>query len=209
MSVIGVLLPIRAAGEEPAASRRVLTLNGRPLSHLLNSAMALEALSQATSADRGGGQISGIALDANGQSLAVHALRLRSAAGQATATPLVATTRTDAEGRFSFTALSQGRYVVDVLRGDQIVATSGLIALAVEGMTFIQVGGMPAQESATDDRNGKGVLFWTAVGAGAGAATGLILIAGNTDCRRAESLCPLAPIMLGITGALMGLLVGL
>ena len=132
------LLPTRAAGEDSdAPSPRVLTLNGRPLSRLLHAATTWEPVSRTNVPTQEGGQISGIALDANGESLADHALRLRSAAGQATATPVVATTRTDAEGGVSFTALRQGRYVVDVLRGDQIVTTSGPIALAAGGMTFI------------------------------------------------------------------------
>ena len=71
------------------------------------------------------------------------------------------------------------------------------------------MGGAPAQQSATDDRNGKGVPFWTAAGAGVGAATGLIWMGTNPDCRYSESLCPLAPMMLGITGALIGFMVGL
>ena len=74
-------------------------------------------------------------------------------------------------------------------------------------MTFTQVGGIPAQ-SPTADGQGKGVLFWTAVGAGIGGAVGLVALAG-VDCSRAENLCPLPPLMGTMMGALGGLMFGL
>ena len=53
------------------------------------------------------------------------------------------------------------------------------------------------------------MLFWTAVGAGVGAGAGLILMASDPACDQPDNLCPLAPPLLGITGALMGVLFGL
>lgn len=199
MSVIGAPLPTSAAGEESSAPSRVLTLNGQPLSQLLDSARAWEAWSLPNWPAQEGGQITGVAVDVQRKPLANHAVRLRSVSAQAIAMPVVVVTNTNAEGRFSFSALSAGQYVVDLLIGGQVVATSEPIAVKEGGMTFTQVGG---------DRKRKGALFWTAVGAGAGAAVGLIAIAG-VDCEHPENLCPVAPIMGGITGALMGLLFGL
>ena len=113
-------------------------------------------------------------------------------------------TTTDADGRFSFAALNQGRYVVDLGIEGQVVATSGPISMAKGGMAFVQVGGIAAQRSATDDRKGKGVLFWTTVGAGVGVALGLVANANNDDCEFAESLCP---VLVGLTTT-MGTLAG-
>ena len=121
--------------------------------------------------------------------------------------PAAVDTTTDANGRFSFAGLGQGQYVVDLLIDGQVVATGGPFSLAEGGMAFIQVGGVPGQQSTTDDRKGKGVLFWTTVGAGVGGALGLVAIAG--DCEFAGNLCPVAPVMGAVTGALMGLLFGL
>ena len=113
-------------------------------------------------------------------------------------------TTTDTDGRFSFAALNQGRYVVDLGIEGQVVATSGPISMAKGGMAFVQVGGIAAQRSATDDRKGKGVLFWTTVGAGVGVALGLVANANNDDCEFAESLCP---VLVGLTTT-MGTLAG-
>ncbi len=100
------------------------------------------------------------------------------------------------------------RYVVDLHVDEQVVATSGAIALAEGGMAFTQVGGIAAQPSTIDDR--KGGLFWTAVGAGVGGALGLVAIATDRDdCEKAESQCPAVPIFTTTIGALVGLLIGL
>jgi hypothetical protein len=67
-----------------------------------------------------------------------------------------------------------------------------------------RVGAGEAQQSTASGQQHRGALFWAAVGAGVGAGAGLINMAVNPDCRYSESLCPLAPIYLGITGATIG-----
>ena len=71
----------------------------------------------------------------------------------------------------------------------------------------MQVGGFPVPPRPTNSLTGKGAAFWSAVGAGAGGALGLVMIAG-ADCELSENLCPLPPMMGAVTGALMGLLFG-
>ena len=132
------LLPTRAAGEDSVApSPRVLTLNGRPLSRLLHAATTWEPVSRTNVPTQEGGQISGIAF---GCQRGIARGPRAEAAERSWAGHRDAGGRHDAHrcgGGVSFTALRQGRYVVDVLRGDQIVTTSGPIALAAGGMTFI------------------------------------------------------------------------
>jgi hypothetical protein len=111
-------------------------------------------------------------------------------------------------GQIAGVALSPGRYVIDVLVEGQVIASSGAITVAAGGMTLAEIGGVTEPASTAKGQRGKGVLFWTAVGAGAGGAAGLIAISG-ADCERAENMCPAAPIMGGIVGALFGFLFGL
>ncbi len=202
--IIGIPLPAHAAGEESSP----LTINGLSLSQLLNSTATGGPSPLAGLLGQETGLITGVALDAEGEPLADHAVELRSLSERATATPMVATMMTDANGGFSFSGLRQGRYVVDLHVDEQVVATSGAIALAEGGMAFTQVGGIAAQPSTIDDR--KGGLFWTAVGAGVGGALGLVAIATDRDdCETAESQCPAVPIFTTTIGALVGLLIGL
>jgi hypothetical protein len=203
MSIIGGWLPASAAAEGPLALRRPLVLNGRPLSHALYSSTAWDTRLLENVAVGEGGQIAGVALDAERKPLANHRLSLRNVSGSA---PVEAIT--DAAGRFTFVALSPGRYVIDVLVEGQVIASSGAITVAAGGMTLAEIGGVTEPASTAKGQRGKGVLFWTAVGAGAGGAAGLIAISG-ADCDRAENMCPAAPIMGGIVGALFGFLFGL
>ena len=208
--VMGMPLPSSAAGEEEVGvpRHRGLTINGRPLSQLLNATVvARDAFPLAGLLEQGSGQILGLALDTAGHPLADHAVELRSVSEQGEpSAPVVATTTTDANGRFFFPGLGRGRYTVALRFDERVIATSGPIALAEGGMAFTQVGGVAAEPSTTDDRKGRGGLFWTAVGAGAGGALGLVAIAGADDC---GNLCPLVPVFTTMTGALMGLLFGL
>jgi hypothetical protein len=68
--------------------------------------------------------------------------------------------------------------------------------------------GNPSQQSTVAKKARRGPLFWSAVGAGIGGAAGLVMIAG-ADCDKPENLCPVAPIMGAMTGAIFGLLFGL
>lgn len=146
--LVGMPLPTSAAGEEHAAvaCHRALTLNGRPLSQLLRTTVAAEGMVGLPGlVEQGTGQISGVALDAEGQPLVDHAVELRGVSEQGDATAVVATMATNTNGGFSFPGLSQGRYVVDVRADGRLVATSGPIVLAAGGMTFTQVGGVAAE----------------------------------------------------------------
>ncbi len=176
VSVIGMPLPAGAAGEEAVegAWHRALTFNGRPLSQFLGAATPRRAaFPLAAFLRQESGLILGVALNAEGQPLADHAVALRSLSERATAPPVVATTTTDATGGFSFPGFRQGRYMVNLRAGEQVIATTGPVSLAEEGMTFVQVGGMAVGQSPTEERKGKGALFWTAVGAGVGGGLGL------------------------------------
>ena len=213
LSLVGIPRPTSAAGaEEVAAARhRGLTINGQPLSQFLGATATPRAIFPlAAFLRQGTGQIRGVAFDGDGHRVADGTVRLRQVPGQeAPPDPAaVDTTTTDASGRFSFAGLGQGQYVVDLLIAGQVVATSGPFSVAEGGMVFIQVGGVPGQQSTTDDRKGKGVLFWTTVGAGVGGALGLVAIAG-AECEFPENLCPVVVGLGAVTGALMGLLFGL
>ena len=76
-------------------------------------------------------------------------------------------------------------------------------------MTFTQVGGVAAQQSTTDNRKGKGVPFWTAVGAGVGLALGLVVTVNDDECESPDSLCPLVLGGTTVFGAIAGLFIGL
>jgi len=203
MSIISILRPASAAGEEFLAPRRPVVLNGQPLSQVLYSSKAWEMGLLETSSVLEGGQIAGVAVDAERKPLANHGVRLRNVSEPATIEAI-----TDTEARFSFAALSPGRHIVDGIAGGPVIASSGTINVVDGGMTFTEIGGVTEPASTVNGQRGKGVLFWTAVGAGAGGAVGLIAISG-ADCERAENMCPAAPIMGGIVGALFGFLFGL
>ena len=205
---IGMPPAASAAGDEPriGAPHHALTLYGQPLAQLLNAtAITRGALLLGGPLEQGTGRITGVALGVDGAIIGGEAVQLRHVGPPTT---VVDRTTTDANGRFAFVALSQGRYIADLRVEGRVVATSGLISLAEGGMTFIEVGGVAARQSTIDDEKGKGVLFWTAVGAGVGGAFGLVSIAG-TDCDHAENMCPLPPLMGTTLGALGGLMFGL
>jgi hypothetical protein len=80
---------------------------------------------------------------------------------------------------------------------------------AKETASVFAAGAGVAQQSTGSGQQRRGVLFWTAVGASVGVGAGLICMAVEPDCRYPEHLCPLAPIMLGVTGATFGFMFGL
>ena len=129
--VLGRPLPAGAAGNEvePVARQRGLTIQGRPLSEVVGATAGVRGrvplprlLEQ-----QGSGQISGVALDGTGKLVAGETVQLRHVRPP---TEVVATTTTDANGRFSFAALGPGRYIVDLRLERRVAATSGLISLA-------------------------------------------------------------------------------
>ncbi len=88
------------------------------------------------------GQISGVAWDGSGRPLAEYTVRATPlstlANGDIEATQSEGTTTTDAAGQFSFTGLPPSNYLVEALRGDEVVA-SVLLTLAERTM---QVSGV-------------------------------------------------------------------
>jgi len=189
-----------ASGEEARTPIRQLLYNGQPLTRLLYPVDVSPNTFPAAGPQEPGGQITGVALDAIGKPLANHDVTLR-LTGQL---EVIGTTTTDATGRFAFSALNRGQYFVEVVIGMQVVAAGGPIRVTEGGMTFAQVGGPRVSPT----RHRKGVLYWTAVGAGVGGGIGLLTMFRD-ECRYPESLCPLAPIFFGMTGAFMGFFVGL
>src|SRR5262245_27730336 len=78
------------------------------------------------------GQIAGLVLDGRAQPLAHHRveLRVRTLSGRLRAVQTVATTMTDARGRFAFTGLAPGIFEVAVLRDGKTLETSAPIQLS-------------------------------------------------------------------------------
>ncbi len=129
LASMGVPLPVNASGEQEQRSARnsVLTLNGQPIRQFVSTTghsrdrFPFSGLPQAQPSN---GQISGVAVDRNGQRLAQHDVQLkrvfelgeRRVAG-------VARTTTGASGRFSFTGLTAGRFEVEVLIDEELFTT--------------------------------------------------------------------------------------
>ena len=103
-------------------------------------------------------------------------------------------------------ALLLERVADDVLAGDRGRAAFTRVAVR-EALPASAAADLAAQSTARKARHG--VLFWTAVGAGAGAAIGLINQVSNPDCRHPESLCPIGIMTFGLTGAAFGAMLGL
>ena len=165
LSLIGIPLPAHAADHESPPSR-ILTINGLPLSQFLGRTATGDPLPLVGLSGQETGQISGVALDSGGQPLANHTVRLkriRMVAGLQ-GEQIRGTATTDAAGRFSFTGLSASEYVVEVLSGDEVIASAS-VTLAEGAM---QVGSVAFNLS--EDKG------WSlAAKIGAGAAIGVVV----------------------------------
>ncbi len=191
------------AEDESATLPPVLMLNGQPLSVWGHATFPNQTGQAASAGQERDGQIRGVAVDISGRPLSSHTVRLRSVLDPVA----VATVNTDADGRFVFEGPREGRYVVEAIVDHRVIATSGTFSHGDGGLTFVQVSPPDAPSSVTGARKGKGGLYWTAVGAGIGAGLGMLVFL-DSDCRYAESLCPLAPIQGAIAGATLGFLIG-
>ena len=119
LSLAGIPLPAHAGEESPP-----LTLNGHPLSQLLNSAASGDPFGLAGLLEQETGQISGVLLDEDGQPLADQRMELDSEG------PFRLVETTDANGAFSYTGLDPGRYEVQYRVDGDIVARSERLDLA-------------------------------------------------------------------------------
>jgi hypothetical protein len=191
--------PSAASGEEAQAPVRHLLYNGQPLTRLFYPADVSQNAFAAGEWQQPGAQIIGVAVDRVGQRLGNQAVTLRTAGKPV----IVAATTTDPEGRFVFSGLSGGQYVIEVLSGAEMIATSSIFRVTEGGRTFVQVGG----DAVSSSHHRKGILYWTAVGAGIGGGIGLLTMMRD-ECRYPESLCPVAPIAFGTMGAVIGFFVG-
>ena len=106
------------------------------------------------------GQISGVALDGEGQPLAAQAVRLKRVfitLGDR-AEEVSGRDTTDADGAFSFTGLQASDYLVEVLNDDEVVASSA---------TTLEPGAMLAVRAEAPDNGGVHPAVWVGVGVGA------------------------------------------
>ena len=160
--LIGVPIAGHAEGSPP------LTINGRPLRLVLNRAALGDPIPLAGLLGQATGQISGVALDGEGQPLAEHTVRATRlfTLGGSPAEQVMGTATTDAEGRFAFTGLEPSDYRVDVLEGDEVIA--GTSVSLVEGT--MNAGGVTVSVPPEGRNMGK----W--IGIGAGAAAGAFII---------------------------------
>jgi len=141
LSVAGIPLPAHAAGEESPP----LTFNGRPLSQFLNRAATGDPLPLANLLGQETGEISGVVVDREGQPLAgrvVHATRVFTRGGNR-ATQRIGAATTSADGQFSFTGLRASDYLVEVLSGDEVIASRSVTladgAMQVSGLSVVSV----------------------------------------------------------------------
>ena len=126
------------------ASSRVLTIHGQPLWQLRNAPSA--GFTLASLLEQENGEISGVAVDAEGQPLAEQTVRVTPVftVGNSRANQVMGISTTDTQGRFSFTGLQPSEYEVQVLLADEVVA-SAPVTLTESAM---QVGDVKVTELA-------------------------------------------------------------
>ncbi len=129
LSIIGIPPPAHAGGEESPP----LTINGLPLSQVLNRTALGDPIPLAGLLGQETGQISGVVVGPEGEVLTGHSVqvkRITGGSGGGRMELVVGTTTTDAEGRFSFTALEPNDYRVEVLNGDDVIGDTFLTLAA-------------------------------------------------------------------------------
>ncbi len=180
LASMGVPVPANASGEQeqPSAPNRVLTLNGQPIRQFLSptghsrDAVLFSGLIQAQPSN---GQISGVALDREGRRLVQHEVQLKRVfelGGQRVTG--VATTTTDASGRFSFTGLYAGSCEVEVLIDEEPFTTPVELSAGAMVVSRVVVSQPPERS-----RRGWGTKI--AVGVGIGAA--VFAVGSLVSCR--------------------------
>ena len=194
LSLIGVPLPAHATNEES----RPLTLSGLPLSQVLQNAALGTLIPLAGLLEQETGRISGVALDREGEPLANHMVRATRvftlASTNTEATQDAGTTTTDAAGRFSFMGLRASDYLVEVLSGEEVVASAS-VTLAAGVMQVREVTVAPSAGPIGQESDGN---WWSRLHGGAkaaiivGAVVGLVaaVICGNNLNQHGECFNP-------------------
>lgn len=154
----------------------------RLIAFVLSAAVSVFTLTPLSAAqDARAGRITGTAKDAQGQNLANYAVRVRNVAtGQ-----LAGSTTSGAAGQFSFTALTPGTYIVEIVNEKgEIIGTSSSITVTAGGTAVVTVGATPAAAAAVAAKGGTaffastaGLITVAAVAAGVAGVT----IAANRD----------------------------
>jgi hypothetical protein len=142
--------------------------------------IGLPAPLAAAATPQANGQISGAAKDNDQRPLANTIVRLRNVAnGQ-----LVAATRTNTLGEFSFTGLGHGKYVIEIVdAAGKIIGTSAQISLAAGTMVvsgLVVTATAAGRAAALAAAGGAGGFFTSTAGvvlivaAGAGVTAGIV-----------------------------------
>ena len=172
VSYLGVPLPAYAADEDAPP----LTINGRLLSQVLSRTALGDPFPLTGLLEQETGEISGVAVDADGQPLAEHTVRATRVftigSRNSPATQVMGTTTTSTDGRFSLTELRASEYLVEVVEGDMVIASTS-VSLAEGAM---QVGGITVAV-APERRGLLGLPGAAWFGIGLGAALGIIYLA--------------------------------
>ena len=176
LSLISFAIPIHAADEDLLP----ITINRLPLSQLLNGTAPSDPFLLAGLLEQESGEIGGIALDREGLPLANHTVRVTRVftAGDSRALQVTGTTATDDEGRFSFGGLQASNYLLEVLRGDEVVASVS----ATPTESSMRVSEIYIAESAELEREGWWGQRSTAAKVGIGVALGVGATSGVLAC---------------------------
>lgn len=155
----------------------------RILSLTLSLAMILSFVPTVSAAGAPVGQISGLAMSQGGAHLGGQIARVRSLdIGH-----VADVTTTNAAGQFSFTGLSAGHYIVELVSNGYVVGTSAPVALTEHDMTADGVTATAADAAQAQ----AGVLagsFWTSMAGiitlaaiGVGIVTAVVIVKNNAS----------------------------
>ena len=140
-------------------------------------------LAAAASARRAAtGAVHGVAKDAAQQNLPGVRVQVRAPNGQ-----LASTAVTSAQGRFSFTGLTPGNYIIEILDADgNVIGTSASVTVTADETTTVTItaaaaGAIAAGSGGGLSRLGLGILGTVAVISGAATLTTVAIVATKKD----------------------------